>query len=423
LFVQDNIAVTQDLTLNLGLRYENQTFTDDGNNVAPRVGFAYRMPWQRPTVVRGSYGLYYSEVHSNLAAAYNVDGPEGIFTFSAAPGQLGFPTSLAPLSAFPPGAILPPRDINIRVGRADFYNQFFDVSRLRFYPDALLNPYTQQWSFGIQRELAPRWVLSLDYVGQHSLDIEQQVDLNAPDPFDRTAPGQVRSAADADATRPITPVPNGFRRILATVNSGAATYNGLQLDLRKRFGSRFSADVSYTWSHTINTAEPDVPRQDPNDFTQLGSFEKASSLLDQRHRLSLSGWYDFPWQVRLGTWISAASGRHFNLLTGVDNNGDGSNSDRPFVDGRVLPRNFGDTDPVFDVSMFAEKEFSVTERLKLSARAEAFNLFNRNNVVGVNAVYGNLPSGEPVPTFGSPLGGINNVDPGRQFQFVFRLRF
>src|SRR6185369_4502739 len=157
-FAQDDFNLTRRLTLNLGLRYENQTFTDAQLNFAPRVGFAYQLPGDKPTVLRGSYGVFYSELRANLAAGWEINGPEGVVTFQATPGQLGFPTSLAPLPAFPPGAVLPPRDIQIRVGDAAYLNQFFDTSKLRFYPDELVNPYTQQWMFGMEHQIAPGWI-------------------------------------------------------------------------------------------------------------------------------------------------------------------------------------------------------------------------------------------------------------------------
>ncbi len=421
LFLQDNFNVSPALTLDLGLRYENQTLVGDNNNFSPRVGFAWKLPLAHPTVLRGGYGIYYSEVRANLAADYRENGPAGLLTFSAAPGQFGFPTSLAPLPAFPAGAVLPPRDISVRPGERAHLSQFFDVSKLRFYPDRLLNPYTQQWTFGLETELPARWVLSLDYVGQHSIKLERPADLNAPAPFVRTAPGQDRSAAAADATRPIVPVPNGYRRIVATVNRGAAYYDALQVNLRRRFTRRASALLSYTWSHTINTVEADVPQQDANDSNFLGAAEKATSLLDQRHRFVISGFYELPWTLTVGTATSLESGRPFNVLTGVDNNGDGSVSDRPVVDGRLLPRNAGRGTPAYDVSAFVEKTIALAERARLSLRAESFNLLNHANIVGRNGTWGD--AAQPLPTFGQPLGGIANVAPGREFQFLLRLRF
>jgi hypothetical protein len=273
----------------------------------------------------------------------------------------------------------------------------------------------------VQHEFSPNVNLSIDYLGQHSLKLERPADLNAPSPFVRTAQGQTRTAAAADATRPILPVANGYKRILATVNAGAAYYNGLTTNLRTRFGKRFSALTSYTWSHSINTVEPDATGQDPNDSNFLGIQEKATSLLDQRHRFSISGSYDLPWQITVGSWTQVASGRPFNITTGTDNNGDGSNSDRPVINGVVIPRNFGKGTATYDVSAFVQKTVQLRERLAVSLRAEAFNLTNHNNIYGRNGVYGNAITQNAA--LGSPLGGISNVDPGREIQFQLRLSF
>ena len=422
-FVQDNWRIRPDLTINLGLRYDAQTFTDDRAEIAPRIGFAYNFLGDRKTVLRGSYGLYYSQIRANIAAAYQINGPEGIFTFTASPGQLGFPTSLAPVPAFPAGAALPPRDITVRPGQRAYLSRFFDVSKLRNYSDQLLNPRTQQITFGVERELAARWVLSVDATTQHTTRIDRPLDLNAPSLFVRTAPGQVRSGAAADATRPITPVNNGYRRILSTVNDGMSLYDGLTAKLTRRFTQRFSMLLSYTYSHAINTVEPDVPSQDPNDVNQLGRAERATSLLDQRHRAVFSGAWQFARNWNAGGWTSLASGRPYNITTGVDNNGDNSSADRPVVNGAVIGRNAGHGTPVYDVSTFLERRFPLGEHWVVTARAEAFNLLNHENIVGRNGTYGNDPSGNPIAGFGAPVGGISNVDPGRQFQFLVRLQF
>jgi outer membrane receptor protein involved in Fe transport len=419
-FLQDNWTVNPRLVLNLGLRYDNQSFTDDRNNFQPRVGFAFR-PFDDSTVFRGSYGIFVSEIRTNQAAGYSIGGPQGIFTFSAVQGQLGFPTTVATIPAFPAGATLPARDITVRVGQRDFLNQFFNVSALRFYPDALVNPYTHQWTLGMEHAFTPNAILSIDYVGQHSLKVERPVDLNAPAPFVRTAQGQTRTAAAADATRPIVPVANGYKRIIAIVNAGNVYYNGLTTNLKTNFGRRFSALTSYTWSHAINTVEPDVPQQDPNDSNFLGFQEKATSLLDQRHRISVSGSYEFPWRITVGSWTQFATGRPYNITTGTDNNGDGSNSDRPVINGLVVPRNSGRGTNTYDVSAFVEKSIQIRERLQTSLRAEAFNLTNHNNIYGRNGVFGN--GATPNASLGAALGGISNVDPGRQLQFQLRFSF
>jgi outer membrane receptor protein involved in Fe transport len=428
LFAQDNWRARRDLTLNLGLRYERQTFTDDRNNFAPRVGLAYNLFGDARTVLRASYGIYYSEVRANTAAAYTVGGPQGIFTFSAAPGQLGFPASFASIPAFPAGAVLPPRDITIRPGRAAFYAQLgIDTSALRGYPDKLLNPYTQQATFGVERELPGKWFLDVDYVYAHTIKIDRTLDLNAPSLFRPTLAHPTRSAAAADLTRPIRPVSGGFRRILVVVNQGSSIYNGMQLNLNKRLTRNFSLLASYTWSHTINTVEFDAPGGDRSDFNLGERAERGDSLLDQRHRAVISGWYQLPYHFVLGGVETLASGRPYNITTGVDTNGDAANTDRPFdfATGTFVGRDTGRGTPVYDTSLFVEREIVFGERARLAVRAEGFNLFNHPNIVARSGTLAGFVNGAYVrpATFGQGIGGINGVDPGREFQFQLRLRY
>jgi Carboxypeptidase regulatory-like domain/TonB dependent receptor len=423
-FAQDDWKVSKALTLNLGLRYDRQTFTDDTNNFAPRVGFAYNWRGDGKTVLRGSYGVYYSEIPANNQAAFSLNGPTGVFTYTVAPGGLGFPTSLAPLPAFPAGAVLPARDITIQPGRAAYYSQFFDLSKLKGYPSKLLNPYTQQGTIGVERELASKWILSVDYVWQHTIKINRTLDLNSPAPFIRTAPGQTRTVAAADATRPIVPVANCYKRILTVINNGESLYNGMQVNLNKRFDHNFSMLISYTWSHTINTVEPDAPGGDANDANFLGVFERGDSLLDQRHRLAISGWWKLPYHFVFGGLGTLASARPFNAITGVDNNGDASaNTDRPVINGNVVGRNAFRGNALYDFSPFVEREFQLSESIRLNLRAEGFNVFNHANTIGRNGTYGNATSRIPNSTFGQTLPGVANVEPGRMFQFQARVRF
>jgi hypothetical protein len=420
-FVNDDIRLRPNLTLTLGLRYDKQGMTDDTLDFAPRVGFAWN-PWKdSKTVVRGGYGIYYGQIPADVAAAWNISGPTGIFTFSATPGQYGFPSNLQPLSSFPGGSVLPARDINIAPGQRQYYSQFFDVNALKNYPDHFYNPVTWIASLGVERQLSSRWTLSADYVHQFTSRIDRPLDLNSPTPFVRTAAGQTRTVAAANATRPIVPVPGGYRQIIAMINDGIAKYDGLQVDLTHRFGHGFFLRGSYTYSHAINTVEPDIPSQTPNDSNLLGNNEKGNSLFDQRHRAVISGWWQLPFHFTFGGLTTLASGGNYNILTGVDNNGDGSNADRPVINGALLGRNEGHAGPIYSTDLFAEREFRLTEQFVFRLRAEGYNMFNRSNIVGYNATWGNANT--PSATFGQPTGGISSTFPGRAFQFSARLSF
>ncbi|HYX53776.1 MAG TPA: TonB-dependent receptor, partial [Candidatus Limnocylindrales bacterium] len=430
-FVQDNWKLRPDLTLDLGLRYEGQTFTGDTNNLGPRLGFAWMVPHMRSTVLRGGYGIYYSEERTDLAAADILGGASGPISFTVRPGQPGFPTSFSPILNFPPGTVFPARDITVRPGQCGQLNQILNVSALRFCPDALLNPYTQQWTFGMEHQFATTWVFSMDYVGQHTIRIERPVDLNAPAPFLPASTGAIRGGGSnlnnaanlADASRPIVPVPGGFRRVITNANLGSCTYNALQLRLNKRLSSHLSLLLGYTWSHSIGTVDQDAAQQDPLDSNLLGSVEKASTIFDQRHRATLSGTYQLPWNMMFSTFAQLGSGFPYNITTGVDNNGDGSTSDRPFINGSLLPRNAGQGTPIYDVATSLQKTFSLGERSKVSLRAEAFNIFNHQNIYSRNGVFGNDPAGKPLLTFATPAAGIANVGQPRELQFLARITF
>ena len=90
-FAQDDYHVSKTLTINAGLRYERQTFTDATLNFAPRAGFVYDVGGMGKTVVRGGFGIYHSQVVDNSQANYVLTGPTGVFTYTATPGQVGFP--------------------------------------------------------------------------------------------------------------------------------------------------------------------------------------------------------------------------------------------------------------------------------------------------------------------------------------------
>jgi Carboxypeptidase regulatory-like domain/TonB dependent receptor len=442
LFIQDDYRPRSDLTLNLGLRYEWQTFTDSIKDFAPRVGFAYNLRGNDRTVIRGSFGIYYSQIVDNSEANYVLTGPTGVFNYTATPGQPGFPSSVsaAPLPAFPSGAAVPLLSLYIRPGDSAYYTQFFPTSTLLGYPNALLNPYTEQWTIGIQRELMPDWVLSADYVGAHTLRINRPLDVDPPTSFIRTAQGQVRSAQAANCSRPywilwyqqhsttcnpVTPSnpEPPYSVIQSDVNDGFAFYNALDLDLSHRFSKGFTALASYTWSHTVDNVDPDIPGQNPNDPNLTGMQEKGNAIYDQRNRFVLSGFYTAPWKIRLGGVATFGSGLPYNVTTGVTNSGDtGATTDRPIVNGVVLGRNTGHGRPIYSVDPFVERPFNFDdEHFQLNLRAEAFNVFNHANFVGYNGVYGNTTT--PSATLGVPLAGITNQLPAREMQFSAKFVF
>ena len=90
-FVQDSIHLRRDLTVDLGLRYDRQTLTDATGNFAPRVGFGWNPRGDSRLSIRGGYGMYYTQIQSNLIASYLVNGLDGLTTYTATSGQTRLP--------------------------------------------------------------------------------------------------------------------------------------------------------------------------------------------------------------------------------------------------------------------------------------------------------------------------------------------
>src|SRR6185503_430089 len=305
-----------------------------------------------------------------------------------------------------------------------------NFNQLPNYPDEFVNPRSQVASIGAEREIVRGLFAGADFVHQHWTDLDRTVDLNAPTPFDRMAPGQTRSVAAANATRPIVPVNGGVRNVNVLMNLGVADYDGLQTQVSWRPADRkLQASLSYTLSKATNTTEPDGNGIGPNDanIARLGEEERGPSVVDQRHRAVITASYALPYNISAGTLMMFASARPFNSVTGIDNNGDGANNDRPVVDGRVIAKSAFRGTGTQDVGLFVEGRVEAGPR-SILLRMEGFNLLNHGNILGrAQTTYGdaaavNTTFGQVVAagTATNALPSLANIDPPRMFQFQVR---
>jgi len=215
-------------------------------------------------------------------------------------------------------------------------------------------------------------------------------------------------------------------------NLGRSDYNALQALVRYRGNSKMFASVSYTLSKATNTTEPDGNGIGSNQssLTRLGEEERGPSVVDQRHRAVITFTYQLPLNLMAGTVTQLASSRPFNAVTGIDNNGDGANNDRPVVDGTVIAKSaFRGTDTQ-DVSLFLEGRIKPAGHTLL-LRLEGFNLFNHGNILGrAQTTYGDTATVNPtfgqvvaVGTATNAIPALANIDPSRTFQFQIRYLF
>lgn len=462
-FILDNWQVSQNLTLNYGLRYDlptvpyslngfarilnqdetaliptsNATNAKDfvptpgfqfigpqHDNWGPRFGFAYRAT--NKAVVRGGFGIYYNANQLNsytlatgnypLAATVNYNtAPGALLTFiNNTPGA----GSASPVAGVP----------------GTYVSAFTDN-----YHNKTQRSY--QWNLSTGYEAWRGSGFDLQYLGSHDADLDRSFYDNEPL---LPGPGSVNSRR-----------PNQlFGSIRKIENDGWSNYNALTAILRQRALYGLSGQISYTWSHDLDLSTDSngggTLSQQYNPIADYGN-----SNWDVRNRMVASLTYALPslaaskYAVRqaLGGWelasiVNVQSGMPFNVTLNYNSANMSQGTERPnfvhppradcslrnYIDGNktscidttayALPANinanqyaFGNTSrntlhgPGFSyVNLSAFKTFNVVSRLNIQFRAEAFNVFNHPSAANPAASIGHDSSLIAQPTFLSVTG-------------------
>jgi hypothetical protein len=456
LYVQDSWNVKSNLTLNFGLRYELDSqygpLNTDKDNFAPRVSFAWDPFKDHKTVVRGGFGIFYSQVYGQIADVVktlgNINNTRQIANLLA-PANLSAPCALVgaagptfPLSGCifqtlfvqgkvsctspAPGdaACITPADINpilaplgippiSNTGPLPLLTVIFSGQ-----PN-YQNPYSEQASFGIEREITRGFSISVSGIYSHTLRLPVAIDINllptAPFVSIPLANGAIAKYRDWNLdpnADPFGGAPCRLNPLACYVNptilqadqyssQGSALYEGAIVEVKKRFSDHFTLMGNYTYSKAFDTTTDFNSDFGPVDNTNLGA-ERGLSDFDQRHKFVAAAVIDSPWKnailtgFQLSPIVRYNSGHPFNLLALEDINGD-----RHFTNDRPIgaARNTGRGPDYATWDMRLSRTFRLGENANLQLLAEGFNLLNRTNYASVNNVVG--------PVFGLPtaLGG------------------
>ena len=357
-FVQDDWRVTPNLTLNLGLRYENASiplgfFGDpdpahqafaipgpvqrDNNNFAPSFGFAYsprpaegsflrKLMGDGTTVIRGGYRISYDLLFYNILVVNAGNFP---FTTNRLINNV--------VDQFPARVPLTPPVFD---PLAQFINTQVDAR----------TPYSQLFSLSVQREFSRNYLLEVGYTGSRALDQVRQLQMNPALLSDAQAAAvRARQAIPSLQARRVAPA-SGPRVLIGP--GAQSTYNAAFVSLNKRFARGLQFGVSYTFSRNMSNNDESLgvaaitnsTPQAPQDTFQLHG-EKSLSVFDRTHRFVANYLYEVPapgfakdnaflrqvfggWQISGIT--TRQSGQPFTIFTGVDTNGNGSAvGDRP----------------------------------------------------------------------------------------------
>ncbi|HUE57037.1 MAG TPA: carboxypeptidase regulatory-like domain-containing protein [Candidatus Udaeobacter sp.] len=362
-YVQDTWHLRQNLSVDLGLRYEYQnTFENslpfpsldtklgvglrgttnfpgvfasqqqgDKNNFAPRVGLAYTPHfWSRflghdKTVIRAGYGIFYDQLFTNILDNTATSSPNAVQDTVNAGGGRGVANASAVLAGF--------SSVPSPTGSVSTI-----ASNLR-------NPLTHQWNLDIQRELPGNFILTAAYVGTRGERLFVNQDFN---------PGNGQFDANGNVIR-MNP---NLGSILVRTNGGDSIYHAGQLTLDRKFSHGLLLRGAYTYSKFIDDTSEVFITSGLSSFAQNvfnQGADRGLSAYDRRHRMVLTYVWDVPfvrgssnrfssalkavtrdWQTSgIFTWSTGAP-ETFN--DGFDANGDGhGGNDRPNLGNPAAP--------------------------------------------------------------------------------------
>jgi len=490
-FAEDSWRVLPRFTLNLGLRYDyemlpsailpnpavpqTQSLPDNKKNFGPRFGFAWDVLGDGKTSVRGGYGIYYGRVinSSIYNALINTGLPAGQLSYFFTASGAGAP-SFPQIRATPPASAA-------------------GLSMVYFDPHFKL-PQIHETDLTVEREIFPSTVVSVSYMGSFGRNLPDFVDTNTGAALTNITynvvgggplGGGTYTTSLFATTSTVTTDPTGKKVSSSSTtrpnaNFGAMTkifsgitsnYNALAVQLSRRMSHHLQLLGSYTWSHSLDFGQNESTFTDTNDLLLPNNIrpEYGNSVFNVPNRVVVSAIGESPWHVGgafgylLNDWqlspiYSAQSGLPYSLVTAgtpptfsttnldpvTDNTTtitykalgssiNGSNG-RKGID--VIGRNTFQMKRTINMDLRLSKRVKFGEHYSVEAMGEAFNIFNHQNVTGVNNTgYIIGSTTDPVThvvipklTFNSTFGSVNNSNSNfaytsRQLQLGFRFLF
>ena len=425
LFLQDEWHVMPSLTLNAGLRYDRQAMAQptvlnpdaqlqaagyrtnnipiDSNNIGPRLGFAWTPSQSNRTVVRGGYGIFYGRTPSIMIGTATSNNGINVQTITFT-GNL-IPTYPAIYSALPTGATLPKPTIFV-------FNQDFQ------------NPKVQQGSLGVEQQVGTDYSVGVTYQYVKGDDLPRSRDVNVSNPVPTTL--TISTGGTVTINRYTGRPLSNFNRVIAFESTARSKYNGVTLDMQRRFASNWQARIA--WTHSmVKDNKPDATAVVP--FSSGDDAKYVSDPLnidhdytygdnDVRDRIVLSGVWslnDYAKGLSNGVvhalasgWtisgiVSYQTGQPFTPTVSADllNDGNPSNDIAP-----GFLRNSKRLPSQFSVDPRITRDIPIFGAAKLQLIAEAFNVLNRHNVSNVNRAYYSFTAATstltPIASFGLP---------------------
>ena len=446
-YFQDDFRVTPNLTLNLGVRYEYVTIPvgsryqansaiatlpgvltfaspkSNPNEWSPRLGFAWSPGKDGKWSIRGgaarSFYNTYINLNQNASPPYfattvdvnaNVSSPNFLKNGGLVPSLVGGTPTVAD-------------------ARGEIASYTFDQTR----------PYALTGTLGVQRLLGKDYTVEVRYVYTKGVHLWNQTRLNiVPSvtaanslPTYLTAPSASTFASLKQTLGQLEAIPTndlaqyGFSNAIVGYHPwGNSRYNGLQMQMTKRYSQNFSYVAAYTWSHNFDDSTATnfstilSPRRAQN-FQNMAA-EWASSALDRRHRITLTPIYDIkPFDNKgyllknvVGNWnasgtLTLQSPEYATIQSGIDSN---------LSNDTAGNRSIVNPEGVANTGSGVTGYNAAGQKVAAGSSSIVAYVANNSNAQYILAGLGTLPNAGR-NTF--PLQGITNVD----FSLLKRLNF
>jgi hypothetical protein len=377
----------------IGFEDFGKTPQEDKNNVAPRAGFTYDAKADGSLVFRGGLGRYYDFAYTNqnilfavigaqssFGRVYEVTNTSGIRNADGTLYQVGQPVpanTLAGAAAPLPSHVASPRP---------------------------LQPFTDQANFGFSKALGKDYAVEIDGVYAHGKDLGTRFSAN------------VRLGAATAPRRFAGLLPRaGAAAWSVDVFGGQSFYKGVNIALKKRAGGKLSFTAWYSLSSAKGTqlaSTDDLGFTPINAFDPFNEIQIAPTRTDARHRVTLNGTWNAPGGFRVSPIFRYKSPTPFNVLAGVDLNGNGVNFDLPVG---VTSLNSARYVSFKQFDLRLAKTFNVMGK-RLELIGEGFNVTNEKNP-------GGYVTSKASATFGTPTAYAGDFQRGEQRLFQLGVRF
>ncbi|MEO5859113.1 MAG: carboxypeptidase regulatory-like domain-containing protein [Pyrinomonadaceae bacterium] len=378
IFLTDDWRINPGLTVSAGLRYENQTNISNNSNFAPRFAIAWspgaggaKAP---KTVIRGGFGVFYDRFSENTTlTALRFNGSEQLnFVVSANetdPVRRAAAIALLSQPVFTLGGVTNIPSI------ADIQAGLPQTNIIRTISSDLKVPVTYQGAISFERQLPARTTFAATYVKSQTNNVIRQINTNAP-----------ICQTQVSCIGATLPFPNSGP-IYEYESSGTLKTDRLNFNVRSNFNPKYSIFANYSLGFTNNDTDGGFPAY---SYDLTDEWGRAS--FDTRHSFVVGGNFNAPWGVSLSPFINYNSGRAFNIITGVDSNGDRQYTERPtfgqlaarcgelslsysycnisdYDPTEIVPRNFGRAPQFINVNLRVSKTFGFGKTAGSSAAA------------------------------------------------------